>query len=233
MSNTYFPTTDHRSQVCNTYYYRSSVIDSLCRTPEKLAYFYCNRAEENRREPGRILRTLIQQLAQTDSQAGLLTQVVNIYNDREKKGQESAQLSLKESQDLLIQITNIYPQTTICIDAMDEVDKDTRIDLLKCLNKVIKTSKNVVKIFVTTRMDQDILAQFKIFPRIELQPDDNVGDINEFIRAKVESAIDDSLLLHGDVSIELKEEMYNVLHQRCKGKYVYDCCTLTLDIYKD
>jgi len=202
------------------YYHRSSVIDSLRRTPEKLAYFYCNRAEENRREPKGILCTLVQQLAQSDSQAGLLTQVVDIYNDREKNGQESAKLSLAESQNLLIQITNIYPQTTICIDAMDEVDKDTRIVLLKCLKNVIQTSRNVVKIFVTTRMDLDILAQFEIFPKIELQPEDNVGDINEFIRTKIESSIVDGLLLYGEVSIELKEEMYNVLHQRCKGKYV-------------
>jgi len=103
---------------------------------------------------------------------------------------------------------------------MDEVDKDTRIVLLKCLKNVIQTSRNLVKIFVTTRMDLDILAQFEIFPRIELQPEDNVGDINEFIRAKIESAIVDGILLYGDVSIELEEEMYNVLHQRCKGKYV-------------
>jgi len=192
----------------------------LCRTPEKLAYFYCNRAEENRREPRGILCAIIQQLAQSDSQAGLLTQVVDIYDDREKKGQKSAKLSLAESQDLLIQITNIYPQTTICIDAMGEVDKDTRIDLLKCLKNVIQTSRNMVKIFVTTRMDPDILAQFEIFPRIELQPEDIVYDINEFIRTKIENAIVDGLLLYGDVSIELKEEMYNVLHQRCKGKYV-------------
>ena len=192
----------------------------MCRTPEKLAYFYCNRAEENRREPRGILCAIIQQLAQSDSQAGLLTQVVDIYDDREKKGQKSAKLSLAESQDLLIQITNIYPQTTICIDAMGEVDKDTRIDLLKCLKNVIQTSRNMVKIFVTTRMDPDILAQFEIFPRIELQPEDIVYDINEFIRTKIENAIVDGLLLYGDVSIELKEEMYNVLHQRCKGKYV-------------
>ena len=102
---------------------------------------------------------------------------------------------------------------------MDEVDNDTRIDLLKCLKYVIKTSKNVVKIFVTTRMDTDILMQFEIFPRIELEPDDNVGDINGFIETKVQSMIDDGQLLYGKVSKELQNEIYNVLCQRCKGKY--------------
>ena len=100
-------------------YIASTVIDSLFSSPapEKLAYFYCNRAEENRREPQSILNTLIQQLAQTKSENGLLKPVVDIYLDREKEGQKSSRLSLVESQELLVQLTDIYPQTTICIDA--------------------------------------------------------------------------------------------------------------------
>jgi len=205
------------NRCCN----RSKVIDSFRNSPEKLAYFYCNRAEENRREPRKILSTLIQQLAQTGSQAdpSLLTQVVKIYQDREKQGQKSAPLSLVESQDLLVQMIDIYPQTTICIDAMDEVDNDTRIFLLKCLKHVIAASKNVVKIFVTTRMDTDILTQFQMFPRLELQPDDNIGDISGYVRTKVQSMIDDSLLLHGQVPHELQQEICDVLCQRCKGRY--------------
>ncbi|KAF8419355.1 hypothetical protein EV426DRAFT_538792, partial [Tirmania nivea] len=203
-------------------YIASSVIDSFLTTPEKLAYFYCNRAEPSRRDPRKILCTLIQQLAQIDLGEGarLLTHVVDIYEKREEKGQKSAQLSLAEARDLLVQITDVYPQITICIDAMDEVDNDTRIHLLKCLNHVIQTSKNVVKIFVTTRMDVDILNQFENFPRIELQPDDNVSDINKFILAKVQNSIEDCLLLHGNVSNKVKIEIYNVLCQRCKGKYL-------------
>ncbi|RPB22319.1 hypothetical protein L211DRAFT_333519 [Terfezia boudieri ATCC MYA-4762] len=207
-------------------YIASRVIDSFRKMPEgKLAYFYCNRAEENRREPRKILSTLIQQLAQAGSKEGskegLLTPIVDIYRDRERNGQKSAQLSLKESQDLLVQPIDIYPQTTICINAIDEVDDDTRIHLLKSLKNVIKASKNVVKIFVTTRMDSDILMQFEIFPRIELEPDDNKddSDINAFLRIQVQSLIDDGLLLHGKVSNELKEEIYNSLCQRCKGNF--------------
>ena len=52
-------------------YIASTVIDSLKHSStspaEKLAYFYCNRAEENRREPHSILNTLIQQFARTGS----------------------------------------------------------------------------------------------------------------------------------------------------------------------
>ena len=200
----------------------STVIDSLCSSPapEKLAYFYCNRAEENRREPQSILNTLIQQLAQTESKEDqLLKPVIDIYLDRERKGQRSSRLSLGESEELLVKLADIYPQTTICIDALDEVETNTRIHLLKALKNIIEKSKTLVKIFVTTRMDPDILRQFEMFPRIELEPDDNIGDINQFVETKLQNTIDDGRLLEGDVPSELKAEIYDVLCRRSRGMY--------------
>jgi len=183
-----------------------------------LAYFYCNRAEENRRKPESILNTLIQQLVQTESDGDkLLKLIVDIYQDREKKGQKSSRLTSDESQELLVQLTDIYPQTTICIDALDEVENGIRVQLLKSLKHVVERSKNLVKIFATTRMDTDIILQFEMFPRIELQPDDNVGDINQFVKAEIEKAIEEKQLLHGVVPSELKVEICNALCERSKG----------------
>ena len=182
-----------------------------------MAYFYCNRAEENRRKPESILNTLIQQLAQTESEGKLLKPVIDIYKAREEAGQKSSRLTLNESQELLVQLTDIYPQTTICIDALDEVENGIRVQMLKSLKHVVERSKNLVKIFATTRMDTDILLQFARFPMIELQPDDNVSDINQFVETNVESAIEEEQLLHGVVPYELKVEICAVLCERSKG----------------
>jgi len=76
----------------------------------------------------------------------------------------------------------VCPRTTICIDALDEVDHKLRLDLLKALKHVVEKSNTLVKVFATTPMDTDILMQFAMFPRIELEPDDNVDDINRFVR---------------------------------------------------
>ncbi|KAI5795814.1 hypothetical protein FPQ18DRAFT_289411, partial [Pyronema domesticum] len=203
-------------------YIASKVIDSLYSdtTGIKLAYFYCNRAEENRRQPESILSTIIQQLAQSPfDENKLLKPIVDIYRERKKKGQISSRLSLSESRELLVQLTDIYPRTMICIDALDEVAEDKRIHLLKALNSVIAQSKNLVKIFATTRMNPEIVAQFKMFPRIELQPDDNVSDINQFVETRVTSAIDDGELLCGQVSDVLKTEICEVLCERSKGMF--------------
>jgi len=198
-------------------YVASRAIDFFVSTSEKVAYFYCNRAEQNRRKPESILNTLIQQLAQTKSQHKLLKPVIDIYQAREEAGQKSSRLTLNESQELLVQLTDIYPQTTICIDALDEVENGIRVQLLKSLKHVLERSKNLVKIFATTRMDTDILLQFAMFPKIELQPDDNVSDINQFVETKVQSTIDNGLLLDGDVHRELKLEICNALCTRSKG----------------
>ena len=203
-------------------YIASTVIDSLISGPtrEKLAYFYCNRAEENRREPQSILNTLIQQLAQTQTEPEkntLLKPVIDIYQDREDKGQKSSHLSFGESQELLVQLTNICPQTMICIDALDEVETETRLHFLKALKNVIEKSNNLVKVFATTRMDTDILSQFEMFPKIELQPDDNIGDINRFVKTKLQSSIDDRRLLEGHVRDELQAEICSTLCKRSRG----------------
>ena len=70
-------------------------------------------------------------------------------------------------------------------------------------------------------MDPDILRQFEIFPRIELEPDDNMDDITQFVKAKLQSTINDGLLLEGDVSDELKAEICNALCRRSKGMYAH------------
>jgi len=182
-----------------------------------LAYFYCNRAEESRRDPENILRALIQQLAQTPSEDKLLKPVLDVYKERETKGQLSSRLTLKECQDLLVRLMAAYPQTTICIDALDEVDHRLRLKLLEALKHIVEKSNTLVKIFATTRMDTDILMQFEMFPRIELEPDDNADDINRFVEEKIQGMIEGKQLLHGNVSDALKEEICQVLCERSRG----------------
>ena len=63
----------------------------------------------------------------------------------------------------------------------------------------------------------DIFRQFETFPRIELQPDDNIDDINWFVKAKLQSTINDGPLLDGDVPEKLKVEIFDVLCKRSRG----------------
>ncbi|KAF8535048.1 hypothetical protein BDD12DRAFT_754152, partial [Trichophaea hybrida] len=208
---------------------RSKIIDTLTKelaghiTTEKIAYFYCNRAEENRRDPESILSTIVQQLVQIDGNR-VLKLAVDIYIDRKQQGQISSKLSLKESQELLIKVTNIYSQTTICLDALDEVQPDIRISLLEALKLVIETSKNLVKIFATSRNDPDILDEFSKFPRIDVQPEDHASDINRFIKSKVEH---NKILLRGKASDEVQRKICDVLGTRSRGMFQLAAAQIT------
>jgi hypothetical protein len=200
-------------------YVASKVIDFFLSDPTTggLAYFYCNRAEENRRDPDEILNALVQQLAQTPEENKLPKPVVDIYEARQKQGQKTSRLSLTESQELLVQLIDIYHRTTICVDALDEVEPTNRLKLLNALKYIVKKSKSVVKFFTTARMDTDIRMHLETFPRVELQPDDNVTDINRFIESSIQRALDEFRLLHGDVPSDLKVEICDVLRSRSKG----------------
>jgi hypothetical protein len=165
-----------------------------------------------------ILSTLIHQLVQTESDKEMLLQpVVNAYESRKAQGQENSRLSLLESQTLLVQLTSVYQQTTICIDALDEVEPSTRKSLLQALKFVMEKSMNLVKVFATTRMDVDILQQLELFPRIELLPDDNASDIERFIKERIQTGIKDRELLDGDVDDDLMAEICKVLGERSRG----------------
>jgi len=56
-----------------------------------------------------------------------------------------------------------------------------------------------------------------MFPRGELEPDDNADDINRFVEEKVQETIERKRLLHGNVPNALKDEICQVLCERSKG----------------
>jgi len=202
---------------------RSKVIDTLLDELQdhnhskttRLVYFYCNRAEKTRSDPESILSALVQQLAR--SPLGILKPVVDLYMDRKEEGQRTSRLTMQETQTLLVELTDMYPQTIICIDALDEVNSESRIILLKSLKSVIDKSKNLVKIFAASRNDPDIVLQFSIFPRIDVQPDDNASDIHKFIISRMKTVIADQRLLFGRVSNELASEICDTLCTRSTG----------------
>jgi len=147
----------------------------------------------------------------------LLKPIVDAYKSRRSQGQQNSRLSLLESRALLVELADVYEQTTICIDALDEVEPSTRKNLLQALKFVMENSKNLVKIFATTRMDVDVARQFEMFPRIELQPDDNASDIERFIKESIQTGIADGELLDGAVDGDLKTEIWKVLSERSRG----------------
>ena len=105
-----------------------------------------------------------------------------------------------------MQLIELYPQTTVIIDAMDECNPTTRLQLLKALENVLQASSSLVKVFVSSRDDQDIVLRLSNYPNLEINSQRNSDDIVRFVKDEVERLIQDGKLLrHSSSQAEMKK----------------------------
>ncbi|KAA8894720.1 ankyrin repeat-containing domain protein [Sphaerosporella brunnea] len=159
-----------------------------------LAYFYCDKKEQIRGKPEEILRALVKQLSHIPSQGGHVFQsVVTKYKHRKDAGNHKPgedPLSLKECCELLAGLTNLYPLTVLVIDALDEAEEDSRYQLFQALKDLVVSSEKLVKIFVSSRDNHDIVLQLEKFSNFHIEARDNREDIEKFVRVESRALID-------------------------------------------
>ena len=165
-------------------------------------YFYCSRnpAEPARSNPQAILASLARQLSSTQPGKPLLQPSIDLYDDEEAEGFVSGPPQLDQCLKLIMQLIELYPQTTIILDALDECDPATRLDLLRALEHIMQHSCSLVKIFVSSRNDQDIVLQLNGYLNLEIDSRRNSNDIAQFVNAEVERLIKDGKLLRNSNS---------------------------------
>jgi hypothetical protein len=105
-----------------------------------------------------------------------------------------------------MQLIELYPQTTVIIDAMDECDPMTRLELLQALENVLQVSSSLVKVFVSSRDDQDIVLRLSDYPNLEIDSQRNSDDIARFVKDEVEKLIQArKLLRYSNCQAEMKK----------------------------
>ena len=197
------------------------VDDLLCRlssnpNDEALAYFYCDRNRIDYQTPTSILSSFVRQLS--ISRDGQLVQqsTVLFYDKKKTTGFASNQLSLEECQDQLRELTGIYPQTTLVLDALDECDKFTRIGLVNFLNELVKRSSRLIKIFIASRPDLDLRIEFESGLNVEIRADDNEQDIEKYVQGTITNTNSPSYWRRG-ISNGLRESVCETLVRRSEG----------------
>lgn len=155
-----------------------SKINQTC---EPVAFFYCNRNEPQRRDPTAIIQTILKQLSV--ALPGLPKPVVEEYDKR--VNHSSAPLGFQECHGLLVSLLEIFPQTTIIIDALDESNPVERSRLLEVLTTIMHSSNSVVKIFISSRDDIDIKLKLEKVPNLYIEAQDSKEDIKKFIYREV------------------------------------------------
>lgn len=176
-------------------------------------YFYCSRnpAEPARSDPKAIFASFARQLSSTRPAKPLLKPTINLYQEAEAEDFVSGPPQLKQSLDLIMQPIELYPQTTIILDALDECDPATRLDLLRNLEHILQHSCSLVKIFVSSRNDQDIVLRLNGYLNLEINSRRNNRDIARFVNTEVERLTKDGKLLRGSKS---KDEMKALIIRR-------------------
>ena len=144
----------------------------------------------------------------------LLPSVVDKYKKR-GEGFSSNGLLLEESLELIIKLTEIYDMTTIVVDALDECDPETRQSLLDAFEGILEESAGLVKIFVSSRDDQDIVCTLREYPNLNISSDKNATDIEVFVKTETERLVQKRRLLRNSGA---KEEMQAlIIDQVSKG----------------
>ena len=207
----------------NIFYIRCQVIKALLSTNpnEVLCFFYCKRdGEASRRLPLTVLQAIIRQLSLYQP-GGLPNQIFNRYRGDQENGFPagiSGALQWEECRVLLLSLLNMYPQTTIIIDALDELDLDYepkhRHLLLELLNDVVLECESLVKIFVASRDDQDIVMELKRVPNLFIKATDNLKDIERYIIREFKT---DKRFSRHPWSPELKNIVYAELCKTANG----------------
>ncbi|PLB46372.1 hypothetical protein P170DRAFT_215217 [Aspergillus steynii IBT 23096] len=142
----------------------SAVINNIQQhSTSPVAYFYCNRsnAEGERSIPREIIRAILRQLASSDPDVPIKEPVVREYESRKEQAQKDGsslrELTIEDCTKLIREITRSNP-ATIIIDALDECDQFTCHELLDALHDIVAGSEEVVKIFVSSRDDVDVIV---------------------------------------------------------------------------
>lgn len=162
----------------------------------------------------------MRQLSCLELGSEFLQPIVDKYQERKKEGFVTGPLDADECRDLIIQLLPNYRQSNIVIDALDECDKQTRSKLLSVLATIMESMPDLVKIFISSRDDDDIVLKLNRRPTIRISSKDNSGDIERFVQSEIEKRISSRELLHGKVSESLKGHVIKTLINGADGMFV-------------
>ncbi|KAH7409627.1 hypothetical protein BKA64DRAFT_705387 [Cadophora sp. MPI-SDFR-AT-0126] len=187
-----------------------------------LAYFYCARSanEPERADPVELLRCLVEQMSCLSEDEPIQLPVAKAYKDKKKeaRGRKAEKLSMDECVDVMLELLQLNPVTFV-IDGLDECDPARRQDLLDAFQELITGSDNIVKIFVSSRDDHDLVHRLSKTPNLYIRASDNSGDIESFVKTRVDEAIDKGRILCGKVPQDLRNVIVENLIRKAEGMF--------------
>ncbi|RDW72196.1 hypothetical protein BP5796_08230 [Coleophoma crateriformis] len=211
-----------KSMLCASVVQRLSQESKSIPDPAPVAHFYCvrNSAEPERAMPVEILNCILAQLATLSVDLPIREPVVRRYMIRRasSESKKPSRLDLDEAVEAILELLSQHP-ATIVIDALDECNPQTRHELFYAFNRFIQESPTLVKIFISSRDDHDIVHRLSKVPSLYINTSDNSSDIENYVRSQVAKAISEERLLCGEVSQDLEEHIVQTLISKAQGMF--------------
>jgi hypothetical protein len=146
--------------------------------------------------------------------------VVEKYNEEEEQGNASGTLDIDDARELILELVALYPITTIIIDALDECPREERAVMIDFIKTLIRNSSNLVKFFISSREDGDIVFHLEEFPSLRISSGKNQVDIEAFVEAETRRLVESgSLLRHSQKQRQLMDEIMSRVAKDAKGMY--------------
>ncbi|GAW15650.1 hypothetical protein ANO14919_050690 [Xylariales sp. No.14919] len=174
---------------------------------EGFAFFYCDRNEEQRRKPLSILQSYVRQLSKNPE--CIRKQLEDLCRSARANASD---LGFDNCRQQLLKSVNLYTQTTLVLDALDECEAESRKLALEVIEYLTSKSRNTLKVFISSRPDRDIRDRFLNKPNIEIEATDNDEDIKIFVGEEIAK--------HGnwnDMRPGLKDKIVNTLQTKSRG----------------
>ena len=173
------------------------------------AYFYCNRNEEERRDPLAILQSCVRQLSTAVGSTGHIRKRLQVISNEARR--QGSHLGLEACKTQLLESVNGYFQTTIIIDALDECYEHSCWQLIDVIRDLGSKSDRPLKVFISSRPDEDIKTQFS-GKNIEIHAINNQDDIEKFVNAEI-----DKPRHWGPISQSLRSDIVRTLREGSQG----------------
>ncbi|OJJ72655.1 hypothetical protein ASPBRDRAFT_548678 [Aspergillus brasiliensis CBS 101740] len=178
--------------------------------PLPIIHFFCSRnsAEPERSDAREILRSLIKQLSLCNSKGLMRTPVVEEYRKRLQEaiyyGEAPAALSVERCTELLCELGQSAPIMLI-IDALDECDSQERILLQQSLEEMRQSCRDLVKIFIASRYEEDIATGFMQKRILCVTPQNTKDDVEHFVDFHVKNFVSRWAILHSETNARLQQ----------------------------
>ena len=167
----------------------------------------------------------------------------------DKHYQNDSQPTSEELQGVFLAVAKQFNSIFLVLDALDECTRDQRAELCGFFSRLIElsvtssntgigtptsqagpsagiiqtpsTSSGCVKLFVTSRKEQDIERVFRqrSYPKVEIEAEKVDCDIAVYVKAQIEQRIQDESLTLQDMT--LKEKILTALTTKASGMYVF------------